>query len=253
MEVPTGGHSPRAKAEWVESPYRQYSLDGRSHVLMDTCKPGIFIGGKMKKRSTRKLVAIGVLASVASVLMFLEFPLWFAPGFYEMDLSEIPVLVGAFAYGPIAGLVIEAVKILVKTAITGTITMGVGELANFLVGAAFIIPATCIYYRHKTRKTAIIGLVVGVFSMVIIGSLLNAFVLLPAYAYFLSTPEVTYTVDSFVYLGSVVNPLVKNLWTFILFAVAPFNLVKGVLDSVVVILIYKRISMLIKSRDRDSQ
>lgn len=203
----------------------------------------------MKKRSTKKLVAIGILASVASVLMFLEFPLWFAPNFYEMDLSEVPVMIGAFAFGPVAGIAIEAVKILVKTAITGTITMGVGEIANFLVGMAFVLPATYIYSQHKTKAKAILGLVIGVFSMVVVGSLLNAFVLLPAYAYFMSTPEVTYTVDSFVYLGSLVNPLVKNLTSFILFAVAPFNLVKGVLDSVIVVLIYKRVSHLIKSKD----
>ncbi len=206
----------------------------------------------MKKKSTRKLVAIGILSSVAAVLMFLEFPLTvIAPNFYKMDFSDVPALIGAFAFGPGAGLVIEAVKILVKTLITGSPTMGVGEVANFLIGASFLIPASLIYYRKKTMKNAVLGMVAGVFSMIIIGSLLNAFVLLPAYAYFMSSPETTYTVDSFVFLGSLVNPLVTDLPTFILFAVAPFNLIKGVLVSSIVVLIYKRISILLKHKDSE--
>lgn len=205
----------------------------------------------MNKNKTRRLVAIGVLASVATVLMFLEFPLWFAPGFYEADLSEIPVLIGSFAFGPTAGIMIEAVKIIVKTAIKGTSTLGVGEFANFLIGLSFILPATFIYYKHKTRKKAILGMAVGVLSMMLVGAILNAFILLPAYAYFLSEPGNILTVDSFVYLGSLVNPLVHDLFTFIMFAVVPFNLVKGVITSVIVILIYKRISVLLKSKDSD--
>jgi len=203
----------------------------------------------MKKKDTRRLVAIGILASVATVLMFLEIPLWFTPGFYKIDLSEIPVLLGAFAFGPGAGVLIEVVKVIVNTAIEGTTTMGVGEIANFLIGLSFVLPASFIYYKQKTRKRAIIGLSAGILSMVVVGAILNAFILLPAYAYFLSTAEVVYTVDSFVYLGSLVNPLVKDLPTFIMFAVVPFNLVKGVLTSIIVILIYKRISSLIKSHD----
>ncbi len=205
----------------------------------------------MKKNNTRKLIFAAIIASVAAVLMFLEFPLWFAPGFYEMDFSEVPVLVGAFAFGPMTGILIEAIKVIVNTAISGTATMGIGELANFLIGIAFVVPASMVYKINKTRKNAIIGLGVGVLSMAIIAALLNWLVLLPAYAYYLSTPEVTYTINDFVYLGSLVNPLVTNLPTFLAFAVVPFNLVKGIITSVVVILIYKRISMLIKAKDSD--
>jgi len=206
----------------------------------------------MKKNSTRRIVAIGILSSVAAVLMFLEFPLVaIAPDFYKLDFSEVPALIGAFAFGPGAGLLIEAVKIIVKTTITGSVTMGVGEVANFLIGASFIIPATLIYHKKKNIKNAIIGMATGVLSMVVVGSMMNAFVLLPAFAYFLSSSEVTYTVDSFVYLGSLVNPLITNLQTFILFAVVPFNLIKGVLVSSIVILIYKRISILLKSKESD--
>jgi riboflavin transporter FmnP len=127
--------------------------------------------------------------------------------------------------------------------------MGVGELANLLIGLSFVVPASYIYKMHKTRKNAVIGLVVGTLSMATIGALFNAFLLLPAYAYFMSTPDVTYTVSDFVYLGTLVNPLVTNLFSFIMFAVVPFNIIKGILTGTIVVLIYKRISMLIKAKD----
>lgn len=204
-----------------------------------------------KKKSIRKLLIIALLGTISVVLMFLEFPLWFAPNFYEFDFSEVPVLVGAFAFGPVAGITIEAIKIILNLIITGSITMGVGELANFIVGIALVIPASFIYHRHKTKKQALIGLVVGILSMAFFGALMNAFVLLPAYAFFLSTPEWAVTVADFVAMGSALNPLITNLFTFIMFAVVPFNLFKGVLVSVVVLLIYKRVSMLIKAKDSE--
>jgi riboflavin transporter FmnP len=206
----------------------------------------------MKKKSTRKLVSIAILASVAAVLMFLEFPLWFAPNFYEMDFSEVPVLIGGFAFGPLAAMAIEAVKVIVRTAIMGTQTMGIGELANFLMGVAFIVPASYIYQINKTRKNAIIGVTVGVVSMAFVSAILNWLVLLPAYAFYLSSPEYTITIADFVSMGSAVNPLVENLATFILFAVVPFNLLKGILTSVVVILIYNRVSLLFKAKDSEA-
>lgn len=204
-----------------------------------------------KKKSIKKLVAIAVLATISVVLMFLEFPLWFAPSFYELDFSEVPVLVGAFAFGPLAGVAIEAVKIILNLIITGTITSGVGELANFTVGVALVVPASLIYYHHKTKKQALLGLIVGTISMVVIGAIMNAFVMLPAYAFFMSTPDRMVTVNDFVMMGQAVNPLITNLFSFIMFAVVPFNLLKGILVSVVVILIYKRVSMLIKAKDSE--
>jgi len=204
---------------------------------------------KGKNKDIKKLIVISMLGAVAFVLMLFEFPLPFAPSFYEMDFSEVAVLVGAFAYGPVAGLVIEAIKIVLNLAYTGSVTMGVGELANYLIGISLVVPAAVIYMRHKTRKHAIIGLAVGVLTMVVVGGLLNAFLLLPAYAYFLSSPEFILTVDTFVEMGAAVNPWVNNLFTFIVFAVVPFNLIKGIATSVIVVLIYKRISMLIKAND----
>lgn len=204
-----------------------------------------------KKKSIRKLLIIALLGTISVVLMFLEFPLWFAPSFYEFDFSEVPVLVGAFAFGPLAGITIEAIKIILNLIFTSSITMGVGEIANFIVGISLVVPASIIYHRNKTKKQALIGLVVGILSMAFFGALMNAFVLLPAYAFFLSTPEWAVTVADFVAMGSALNPLITNLFTFIMFAVVPFNLFKGVLVSVVVLLIYKRVSMLIKAKDSE--
>ena len=114
--------------------------------------------------------------------MLFDIPLPFAPSFYKIDLSEVPILIGCFAMGPAAGVAIEALKILLNFIISGTITAGVGEVANFAIGCSMVLPAGLIYRYHKTRKQAIIGMATGTVSMAVIGGLLNAFVLLPAYA-----------------------------------------------------------------------
>lgn len=189
------------------------------------------------KLGVKALVKIGMLAAVAVVLMLFEIPLPFAPSFYEIDFSEVPVLVGCFAMGPLAGAIIELVKILLNFVLTGTQTAGVGELANFVIGCALCVPAGLIYRRNRTRKNALIGMVVGTIFMTFVGCFLNAFVLLPTYAVAFGMP-----VDALVAMGTAVNPAITSLTTFVLFAVAPFNLIKGVLVSVIVFFIYKKIS-----------
>ena len=135
-----------------------------------------------KLLSVKNLVTIAVLSAVAAVLMYLEFPLWFAPPFYELDFSEIPVLVGAFSMGPAAGFIIEALKIVLKLLLKGSTTMGVGDWANLLIGCALVIPASLIYMKNRTKKGAILGLLVGTLTMAAVGCFLNAYVLLPTYA-----------------------------------------------------------------------
>ena len=162
--------------------------------------------------------------------------------FYELDFSEVPVLIGAFALGPVAGIIIEMLKILLNLVITGTDTAGVGELANFLIGCSFIVPASMIYYRNKTIKTAIIGMITGTACMVVLGSFMNAFVLLPAYAYFFKMP-----VDALIEMGTKVNSKIKSMSSFVFYAVIPFNLLKGVAVSLITLVIYKRISGIIKT------
>ena len=132
---------------------------------------------------TRKLVEIGMLGAIATVLMLFEFPIPFiAPPFYELDFSEVPVLVGAFALGPVAGATIELVKILINLLINGTATAFVGEIGNYLLGCSFIIPAALIYKKKKSKKTALTAMIVGTIVMPVFGCILNAYVLLPTYA-----------------------------------------------------------------------
>ncbi len=192
----------------------------------------------VKERSyTKEIAKIGVLAGVSAVLMLFEFPLWFAPNFYQLDFSEVPVLLGTFAMGPIAGIAIEFIKILINFVLNGTVTGGIGELANFAVGCAFIIPAGYIYKHNKSFKTAIIGLIVGTITLTTIGSFMNYFVLLPVYAKVFGAP-----IQAFIDMGNALNPAITDLKTLVLFAVAPFNLLKGIVISSVTILIYKKLS-----------
>lgn len=192
----------------------------------------------LKQRSSTKVVAkVGVLSAVATVLMLFDFPLWFAPNFYQLDFSEVPVLLGTFALGPAAGVSIELVKILINFVLNGTDTGGIGELANFIVGCSFIVPAGLIYRNHKSIKTAIIGLIVGTLSLAAIGAVLNYYFLLPVYAKVYGTP-----IQAFVDMAKALNPAITDLKTLVLYAVVPFNIFKGIAVSSVVVLIYKRIS-----------
>ena len=191
----------------------------------------------------RTMVQVGMLSAIATVLMVFEIPLPFAPSFYEIDFSEVPVLIGCFTMGPLAGAAIEMVKILLNFLINGTVTAGVGEIANFLIGCALCVPAGLIYKRQGTRKGALIGRAVGTGMMVIVGCVINAYVLLPVYAKAFQMP-----LDALIGMGTAVNPNITGLSTFVIFAVAPFNLLKGIVVSMIVFIIYKKISPVFKMR-----
>lgn len=192
-----------------------------------------------KLLDVKNVVLMGMLGAIGAVLMLFEVPLPFiAPSFYGLDLSEIPVLVGAFSMGPVAGAVIEAVKILVKLVLKPTSTGFVGEFANICIGCALVLPAGIIYKMKKTKKGAAIGMVVGTFSMALVGAVLNAVVMLPFYSNFMP-------LESILQAGAAINPAISSVWTFVFLAVAPFNLIKGALVSLITTLIYKRISVII--------
>ena len=198
--------------------------------------------GTMAKTQTgrmalKTITKIAVLSAISVIIMLLEIPLPFAPSFYKLDLSEIVVMIGAFAMGVVPGIFIELIKVLLNLLINGTITAGIGELANFVIGCSYIVPAALIYRHRKTLKTAILGMSVGTVSITIVGSLMNLFVLLPAYAALANIPF-----DTLVGMGTAVNPAITGCETLVLFATAPFNLLKGVVCSVIVLLLYKRIS-----------
>ena len=190
---------------------------------------------------TRYMVQVAMLGAAAVVLMFFDIPLPFAPSFYKIDLSEVPVLIGAFAMGPLAGAAIELIKILLNLVLKGSTTAGVGEVANFLIGCSLVVPAALIYHKKHTRTGAVAGMAAGTVFMTVVGCFLNAFVLLPAYAKAFGMP-----IDGLVGMGTAVNKHITDLKTFVILAVGPFNLLKGILVSLIVFLVYKKISPILK-------
>lgn len=192
--------------------------------------------------NTRKIAIIGMFSAISGILMLFEFPLPFAPGFYKLDFSEIPALIGAFAFGPVAGVLIEFCKVIIKLILKSTTTAFVGDLANFVVGCSFLLPASIIYLFRKTRKNALFGACVGTLCMTVFGTAFNAVYLLPKFAQIYGMP-----MDAIIGMGSAVNPAIDSIGTLVFFAVAPLNLLKGGLVSLITILVYKKISPVIKA------
>ncbi len=195
----------------------------------------------VNRGNAKKITQIGMMGAIAMVLMLFEMPLPFFPSFYEMDLSEVPVLIGAFTMGPVAGILIELVKILLNLLINGTITAGVGEFANFIIGCGLCVPAALVYRKFHTKAGALAGLISGTVIMTILSCFINAYVVLPLYM-----KAFGWDASVLVGMGNAVNGNITSMLTFVLFAVAPFNLIKGILASTVVMLIYKRISPILK-------
>ena len=194
------------------------------------------------KTKINKLVIMAMFSAVAAVLMYVEFPITFiAPAFYEMDLSEVPVMIGSFMLGPCAGVIMEAVKVLLKMVLKGTSTAFVGDFANFILGCALVVPASVLYHTKKTKKRAVIGLVTGGIVLIVSGVFLNALYLLPKYSQLYGMP-----VETFIKMGAAINPAISNIFTFVILAVAPFNLIKATVVGVITMLLYKYLSRLIK-------
>lgn len=187
--------------------------------------------------STRVMVKISVLAVISMVLMFFDVPIFPVIPFLKLDLGDWPALVGAFAMGPMAGVLVQLVKNLLSLLIEGSSTGGVGELSNFIVGSIFVYTAGCIYFRNKTFKTAIIGSFVGVIAMATVASFSNYFVVFPMYSKVYGIP-----MESLLGMGAALNKNVVDLKTMMVFAIVPFNLIKGSVVSALTILVYKRVS-----------
>ena len=192
--------------------------------------------------STRKIVITGMFAAISTVLMLFEFTVPFAPpGIYKLDFSELPALIGGFAFGPVVGVMIEFLKVLLKTLIKGTSTAFVGELANFFVGCSFILPATIIYHLKKTKVNAVIACAVGTVIITIVGSSFNAFYLLPVFAKMFGMD-----IEVIIGMGTAVNSHVTSITDFVLLIVAPLNIIKGIANSIITLFLYKRLSPILK-------
>ena len=197
--------------------------------------------------SAQKAAFIGLFSAVSGVLMLFEIPLFFAPAFYKIDLSEIPVLMSAFYLGPVAGVVTELFKIIVKIMLKGTTTAFVGDFANFVIGCSFVLPAAIIYHIKKNKNTALIGMAAGTVCMSVFGSLFNAVYLLPTFAVQFGLP-----LDVIIAMGTAINPAITSVSTLVLFAVVPFNILKGVVVSILTFFLYKRVECVLFRKDIDS-
>ena len=184
------------------------------------------------------MTRIAILAAAASILFLIEIPI---VAFYKLDLSNIPVLLGAFSMGPVPGVIILALKSAIG--LLHSSSAGVGELADFVMGAALIIPASIIYHRNKSRKNAIIGMAIGTVCMVIVGVLMNKWVMLPFYmgAFHMD-------MDGIIKAAGVAG--VDSEWKLLLLVTGPFNLLKGVVLSIVTALIYKPLSPILHGKMR---
>ncbi len=199
--------------------------------------------GATQANKTKFVAKVGMLSALATGIMFLEIVLPFAPTFLKLDLSELVVLLGGFALGPLAGVCIELIKNLVHVAFS--ITGGVGELANFIVGCAFVIPAAIIYKRKKSIKNAVLGLIVGSICMVTVATFINYFVMIPLYIkIFAEQFNITSeeSLKGVVAEGTKNNSGIVDLKTLIMFGIVPFNLFKVTVISLLTLLTYKKVS-----------
>lgn len=222
-----------------------YCVSYGAQILIDK-KFHTTVGHAAQKTSTstHRMAAIGMFSAISVILMYFEFPLPFlAPGFYKLDFSEIPVLICGFAFGPAAGVIVELLKVILHILLKGTSTAFVGDFANFAVGCSFIVPATIIYYWKKTKKHAILGCILGTLIITIFGTVFNALYLLPQFSKLFGLP-----LDQIIAQGSAIFNGVTDITTFVIFCVAPLNLLKGLSVSIAVIIIYKPISRILHQK-----
>lgn len=191
------------------------------------------------KVNIRLLVGTGMLSGLAFVLQYLELQIPLMPWFIKFDFSDLPALIGAFAYGPLVGVIVEFIKNLLHCTVTQSFT--VGELSNFILGAVFTATAGLIYKKNKAKKGAIIGAVVGSVVMGIISFPSNLFIVYPAYAKFTPMNEI---IDAY----SKLLPSVGKLWQALLIFNVPFTIVKGLISTLITVLVYKRLSPVLKGR-----
>ena len=191
------------------------------------------------KMNVRYLTVTAMLSSIAFILMFIDFSVPVMPNFIRMDLSELPALIGAFAMGPACGVWVCLVKNLLHLFMTST--GGVGELSNFVLGVAFVLPAGLIYKHKKNKKSAITGALIGALCMALFSFPSNYFVVYPIYTKMMP-------MDVIIGAYQAIVPSVKELWQCLLFFNVPFTFVKGLFSVLITMVVYKKISPILKGR-----
>ncbi len=201
----------------------------------------ITVRRKSSIQNVRMLTMTAVLSAIAFVLAFFEFPVPLSPTFARMDLSDLPALIGAFAYGPVSGILIEFVKnaLQLLTSSTG----GIGELANFIMGSSFVVTAGLIYKFHKTKKTAMLACLIASIIRGVGAAIVNYFILLPVFEVFMPLDQLIASFGEFI-------PFIKTKLDVVLFNAFPFNLLKGIGISIVTMPLYKRLTPTLKGRQK---
>jgi len=201
----------------------------------------------MRDEKLVKLIKISLLSVMAFLLMFIELSVPIFPEFLKIDISDLPALLGAFALGPIAGVIIELFKNILHGMFASKTAL-VGELANFLVGSCLVFVSGYIYKVRKSKGGAIAGLLIGVVSMSVFAAILNYFVVLPLYESVLKFP-----ITAVVAVGSKLNHNITDLNSFVIWMIIPFNLFKGIVISVLTLALYKRVSPILHKENIESE
>ena len=199
-----------------------------------------------RRKATMWIVKVAMLSAVAAILMFLEMPVPLVPPFLKFDFSDIPALLAGFSLGPLAGVAVMFVKNIIH-ALTSW-SFFVGELANFLIGVSFVLPAAIIYKRNKNKKSAVLGMIAGGIIMTVFAGLLNYFLLIPLY-----TKVLGYTIEEIIAWSSSANKGIIDLKSLIIIGITPFNVFKAFINILVTTLIYKKLSPLLhEKKDRNT-
>lgn len=193
------------------------------------------------QRKLRNMVKVGILAAMSFILMFVQFPIPVAPPFMKVDLADVPALIGGFSMGPIYGVLIQLIKNILN--LSKTSTYGVGEISNFVVGGLFVFVSSSIYKKNKTKKNATIAMICGMLIMTLAATLSNAFIIFPLYGKAMGVD-----MNAFVAIAHKTNTLVKSYFTMMIFAIVPFNLIKGFIEILVTKLLYKHVSSILHDR-----
>lgn len=188
----------------------------------------------MQSKKVSTMVKIALLSAIAFILMFLETPLPLMPPFLKIEFSDLPAIVGALALGPMAGVVVELIKNVLHFVVRSS-TGGVGEIANFIIGVSFVLPLSILYRAELSGKRYLLGAVFATFSMVTIGCLVNYFMLIPFYARLFAGGDINVIVG----MAQNINPLIADYKALILLGIAPFNLIKSIMLSVLGFLVIR--------------
>lgn len=187
--------------------------------------------------STRIITITALLASISYILAFIEFPVPLSPSFARMDLSDIPALIGAFVFGPVTGVIIELIKNVLQ--LLSTSTAGVGELANFLIGASYVWIAGFIYKYKRTKKGAISAYIISSIVMGVVAMIVNYFILLPLFETFMPLDQLIASFSEFL-------PFIQTKLDVVLYNVLPFNVIKGLVVGLVTMVVYKKLTPVLK-------